>query len=168
MWSIFLWKTNYVFCNHAFCDVKYFYFLLSKYSLISGKGPLGGSTLKLLELTSVSRFFAYSKNTDFRLVIVTNLPQTRLTKSQQTFLLFLSWMSLIILIGVLLKWYAQICKWWKSHHVLPSKRSLAWISKISEFWLSREKDTAILTLPIPVSHSFHLHWKLEKRECIHR
>ena len=59
MWSVFLWKMIHVFCNHAFCDVKYFYFLLSKYSLISGKGPLGGSRWKLLELTSVSRFLAY-------------------------------------------------------------------------------------------------------------
>ena len=61
MWSVFLWKTIHVFCNHTFCDVKYFYFLLSKYSLISGKGPLGGSRWKLLELTSVSRFLAYCK-----------------------------------------------------------------------------------------------------------
>jgi hypothetical protein len=59
MWSVFLWKTIHVFCNHTFCDVKYFYFLLSKYSLIFGKGPLGGSRWKLLELTSVSRFLAY-------------------------------------------------------------------------------------------------------------
>ena len=59
MWSIFLWKTIHVFCNHTFCDVKYFYFLLSKYSLRSGKGPLGGSRWKLLELTSVTRFLAY-------------------------------------------------------------------------------------------------------------
>jgi len=62
MWSVFLWKTIHVFCNHTFCDVKYFYFLLSKYSLIFGKGPLGGSRWKLLELTSVSRFLAYVIN----------------------------------------------------------------------------------------------------------
>ena len=59
MWSVFLWKMIHVFCNHTFCDVKYFYFLLSKYSPISGKGPLGGSRWKLLELTSVSWFLAY-------------------------------------------------------------------------------------------------------------
>ena len=62
MWSVFLWKTILIFCNHTFCDVKYFYFLLSKYSLIFGKGPLGGSRWKLLELTSVSRFFAYCRH----------------------------------------------------------------------------------------------------------
>ncbi len=59
MWSVFPVKNDSCFLNHTFCDVKYFYLLLSKYSLISGKGPLGGFRWKLLELTSVSRFFAY-------------------------------------------------------------------------------------------------------------
>ncbi len=48
-----------VFCNHTFCYVKYFYFLLSKYSQIYGRMPLWGSSWKLLELTSVSSWLAY-------------------------------------------------------------------------------------------------------------
>ncbi len=57
---MFFCENQFIFsCDHTFCDVKYFYFLLSKYFLISGIRPLGGSSWKLLELTSVSGFLAY-------------------------------------------------------------------------------------------------------------